>query len=111
LPCIRAEEEVATVRVLLKVELPVEAGNAAIDDGSLPRTIEAFMKEHNPEAAYFFPENGKRTSLFVLDMESPAKIPVVAEPLFHNLNANITLTPVMKIEDLQAGLREAGSIK
>ncbi|HZJ51945.1 MAG TPA: hypothetical protein VFF07_14160 [Actinomycetota bacterium] len=98
------------MRVLVKMQMPVEAGNAAVKDGSLPRTIEALMKEHNPEAAYFFPENGKRTALFVFDLADPSRVPVVAEPLFHNLNASVSITPVMNLEDLQAGLREVGSI-
>ena len=98
------------MRVLLKVQLPVEAANAAIKNGSLPQTIDTFIKEHNPEAAYFFPENGKRTAMFVFDLSDPSRLPVISEPLFQNVNANLTMTPVMNYEDLQAGLRDVGSM-
>src|SRR5438094_269408 len=49
------------MRCLLKVSIPVETGNAAISDGTLPRTIESILAEVKPEAAYFADENGNRT--------------------------------------------------
>jgi hypothetical protein len=66
-------------------------------------------EKHDPEAAYFLPESGKRTALSVFDLESSSGVPVVTESLFHNLNASATITPVMTLEDLLAGLQEAGS--
>jgi hypothetical protein len=90
--------------MMLKVTMPVEAGNTAVKDGSLPRAIQALMEQVKPEAAYFYPADGKRTALFVFDMKKPSDIPAIVEPLFMGLNAAVTLTPVMNAEDLQKGL-------
>jgi hypothetical protein len=92
------------MRMMLKVNIQVEAGNAAIKDGSLPRTIQSLIERLGPEAAYFYPENGKRTALLVFEMKEASQIPTVVEPLFEGMNAEVTLTPVMNAEDLQKGL-------
>ena len=97
------------MRVLLKVQMDVEAGNRGIQDGTLPSIIQSFVERFNPEAAYFLPESGQRTAYFFFDLRDPSQIPVVAEPLFSGVNAKVDLTPVMNLEDLQAGLREAAT--
>ncbi|MER3409692.1 MAG: hypothetical protein C4306_06255 [Thermoleophilia bacterium] len=96
------------MRTLLKVSIPVEKGNEAQKNGALPRTIQALMETLRPEAAYFYPENGARAALFVFDMEASSQLPPTLEPLFLNLNAGVTLTPVMNAEELQQGLSRAG---
>ena len=47
--------------MLLKVQMPVEKGNAAFKSGALQRTIQSTVATLEPEAAYFYPEDGKRT--------------------------------------------------
>jgi hypothetical protein len=96
------------MRMLLKVSIPVEKGNEAFKSGALQRTVQSAMEALKPEAAYFFPEDGKRTSLFVFDMEGSWQLPPTVEPLFENLNASVFLTPVMNGEDLERGFKEAG---
>ena len=95
------------MRMMLRVLMPVEAGNAAIKDGSLPRAIAALVERLKPEAAYFFPDEGKRSALYVFDMQHASEIPPLVEPLFLGMNAEIRLTPVMNFDDLQKGLTEA----
>ncbi len=92
------------MRTMLKVSLPVENGNTAIRDGSMPRILETLMEQIKPEAAYFYVENGRRTAIFVFDMGDSARMPPVLEPLFMQLHAEVTLTPVMNAEDLRNGL-------
>lgn len=99
------------MRTLLKVAMPVEAGNKAIKDGSLPMTIQAITDAYKPEASYFFAENGKRTMLFVFDMKEAALMPELAEPLFQNLNAELSLYPVMNAADLKTGLGKLSARK
>jgi hypothetical protein len=91
------------MRILMKVSLPVESGNRAIADGSLPKTFKAILEEQKPEAAYFVAEGGKRTAFLVLDLKSTADIPGIAEPWFLAFNASIEATPAMTMQDLAAG--------
>ena len=95
------------MRTMLKVSLPVEAANRAIKDGSLPRIMGSTMDELRPEAAYFYTERGKRTVVMVFDLKEPSQIPVVAEPFFMGLNADVQFTPVMNAEELKAGIERA----
>jgi hypothetical protein len=93
------------MRTLMKVSIPVEQGNKAIQDGSLPRVIQQTMESLRPEAAYFTADSdGKRHALIVFDLKDSSDIPVIAEPLFIGFNAEVTMTPVMSAQDLQAGL-------
>ena len=95
------------MRTMLKMSIPVAAGNDAIQQGRVPQVLGQIMGL-NPEAAYFFSEDGRRTALFVFDLKDPADIPGIVEPLFMGLNAAVVLTPVMNAEDLQKGLAAVG---
>ena len=88
------------MRVLVRVEFPVEAGNAAATDGTLGRTIESILQEQKPEAAYFLASNGKRSGLLFMELKDASQIPAIAEPWFLAFNASIDIQPVMKPEDL-----------
>ena len=95
------------MRMMLKFTLPVEKGNAAFRDGSLPRVLESIMSKLKPEAAYFSPLNGERGGMIFFDLAEPSQIVEVVEPLFLNLHATTELVPVMNGEDLRKGLAKA----
>ena len=95
------------MRMMLKVSIPVEAGNAAIKDGSLPKAVMGFVELMKPEACYFGPDEGKRTAHFFFDLSDPTMMPTAVEPLFRLLNAGIELTPVMNLEEMKAGVEKA----
>ena len=89
------------MRMLLRVSIPVEAGNAAAKAGTLGSTVERILKDLKPEAAYFFADdNGHRSGSIVFDMKDPSEIPAIAEPWFLAFNAKISLRPVMSPQDL-----------
>jgi len=92
------------MRMLLHVTLDTEAGNRAILDGSIATTMGQFVEKTKPEAAYFGPHNGRRSAMFVFDMQDSSQIPAIAEPFFIGLGADIEMTPVMNLDDLQRGL-------
>jgi hypothetical protein len=92
------------MRMMLKVTIPVKAGNAAIKDGSLPKIMSETIERLKPEAAYFLTEDGERTAIMVIDLADPADIPSIAEPFFQGLNAGVTFAPVMNAEDLKRAL-------
>lgn len=95
------------MRMMLRVAMPVEAGNKAIKDGSLPKTIMTFVEQYKPEAAYFAAEKGMRTGYFVFDLKDPSMIPSVCEPFFINMNASIEIQPTMNLEEMKAGVARA----
>jgi hypothetical protein len=89
------------MRCLVKVSMPVEAGNAAIVNGTLGHTIESILADLKPEAAYFAEEGGKRTAFIFMDIKEPSQIPAIAEPFFLALNAGVEIHPAMTIEDFK----------
>ncbi len=92
------------MRMMLKFTLPVEKGNAVINDGSLPKTMETIMARLNPEAAYFTAVDGMRGGMIFFDLADPSQIVETVEPFFLHFNAKTELVPIMNAEDLRKGL-------
>ena len=92
------------MRTMLKVLFPVEASNKAMKEGALEKTIGKMLEQLKPEAAYFFPDGGRRSAIFVFNLKEPSDIVLTAEPFFSALNAEVYLVPVMNADDLKAGL-------
>ena len=88
------------MRFLLKVNIPVETGNAAAKAGKLGETIQSILGELKPEAAYFTAEKGQRTGLIFLELQDASQIPAIGEPWFLAFNASIEFSPVMIPADL-----------
>lgn len=90
------------MRMLLRVSIPVESGNAAAKAGTLGSTIEQILAELKPEAAYFMADDsGNRSGSIVFDLKDTSQIPAIAEPWFLAFNAKISLRPVMNPQDLE----------
>ena len=89
------------MRMLLRVSIPVEAGNAAAKAGTLGSTVERILADLKPEAAYFFADDdGQRSGSIVFDMKDSSEIPAVAEPWFLAFNAKVSFRPIMNPQDL-----------
>ena len=88
------------MRFLIKVNMQVEAANAAVRAGTLGSTIQSILADLKPEAAYFAADNGQRTGFLIVEMKSASQIPAIAEPWFLAFNASIEFHPVMVPEDL-----------
>lgn len=97
------------MRMMMKIQMDTEAGSKAIADGSAPQVLQEMMSRLKPEAAYFGPDDGVRTASIVFDMQNPAELPSISEPLFRTFHANIRIFPVMNQEDLQKGLQQLGA--
>ena len=89
------------MRMLLRVSIPVEAGNAAAKAGTLGSTVERILADLKPEAAYFFADDhGQRSGAIIFDMKDSSEIPALAEPWFLAFNAQVSFRPIMNPQDL-----------
>lgn len=92
------------MRMLLRVSIPVEAGNAAAKAGTLGSTVERLVADLKPEAAYFYADDhGQRCGSIVFDMQDTSQIPAIAEPWFLAFHAKLSFRPVMNAQDLAKG--------
>ena len=88
------------MRCLIRVQIPVEAGNGMISEGRLAPMMQGILEALKPESSYFYAENGCRTCMFVVDIADPAQIPALTEPFFLALQARVDVLPVMTADDL-----------
>src|SRR5215212_12029612 len=89
------------MRFLLYVSIPTEAGNSVVQDPNFLQKIEDYINNVKSEAAYFGPSNGNRTMFFIVNMDTPDKIPIILEPLFQEFKAKVEVHPIMILDDLK----------
>jgi hypothetical protein len=88
------------MRFLVKVNIPVEAGNVAAKAGKLGTIIQSILADLKPEAVYFTDDNGQRAAFLFVEMQDASLIPAIAEPWLLAFNASIEIHPVMIPDDL-----------
>lgn len=93
--------------MMLKFSMENELGNEAIKSGKMTKVLMKLMETIKPEAAYFGLSDGLRTGFIFFDLKENSDVPMIAEPLFMELGAEIELQPVMTPQDVQAGLEKA----
>jgi hypothetical protein len=92
----------------MRVTMEHEASNKAIKEGKIDGILKATFERIKPEAAFFFSHNGKRTANFIFDLKDNSQMPVISEPLFMELHADVEFFPVMNQEELMKGLQQLG---
>lgn len=95
------------MRMLMQVTLPLEPFNAAVRDGSIGQKMKRILEANKPEAAYFTEQDGHRGGVLVVNVKDPSDIPVLAEPWFLLLNANVQFRVAMTPEELGRSNLEA----
>jgi hypothetical protein len=93
-----------TMRMLMKAQIPTEAGNRGIKDGSLPEVIGKFIEMAKPEATYFTTMDGMRTMIAAFDLKALPDVVRIAEPLFMSVDASVEFMPCMNADELKSGL-------
>ncbi len=93
--------------MMLKFTMDNELGNEAIKSGKISKVLMKLMDMVKPEAAYFALSDGLRTGFIFFDMKENSDVPMIAEPLFMELGAELELQPVMTAQDVQIGLEKA----
>lgn len=91
------------MRLLAKVTIPLEEGDERFRSEVLPRTMQSAMQRLQPEASYFYEEDGKHECVFVFNLDLPSLL----NPLFPNLDASFHVTPVMNAAEFARGLGDA----
>lgn len=93
------------MRMLMKMKMPVAEGNEAISSGRFGKVMERLFERIQPEATYFLAEGGSRCAYIAFDLKQLEDIPLICEPLFRELHAEIEATPAMNLEDVQKGIQ------
>jgi hypothetical protein len=93
----------AGIRMMLKVQIPVEAGNDAVKTGMQGKVFEDLMNRIHPEAAYFSQEDGLRTAYFVYVIHDTAEFAAIHEPLIQGLGATVYDQPALTWDELKQG--------
>ena len=88
------------MRFMVTASWPVAAGNAAARACTLGETVQAILEDIKPEAVYFAAQDGKRTTIMIVDMADASDLPAIAEPWFLAFDASIDIIPLMLPEDL-----------
>jgi hypothetical protein len=97
------------MRMLLRISIPVETGNAAAKAGTLGSTVEKILADLKPEAAYFYADDsGQRAGSIIFDMKDSSEIPALAEPWFLAFNAKVSFRPIMNPQDLAKAVPSIG---
>ncbi len=97
------------MKMLLEVTLPHQPFNAAVMDGTVGSKLQRIVEATKPEAIYFTDQNGQRGAVMIIDIPDASKLPGFVEPWMLIFEADITLRPVMTLDDLKdAGLDELG---
>ena len=92
------------MRIMMRFKIPVEKGNEAAADGSMPKIIKGLVDQLKPESAYFYVEDGKRAGTIVFEESDVTRLTAINEPLFAKLNAEIEEMPVLTLAELLKNL-------
>ena len=88
------------MRFLVRARIPVEAGNALVQDPEFSSRLEGLVSDLKPETVYFAIENGQRTVYLVVNVADASQTPAIAEPLWLTCQADVEFIPLMTKADM-----------
>ena len=90
---------------LVRVTIPVEAGNAMVRDPQWQKRLQGMVGALKPKDVYFTLEGGQRTVYLILDGVESSRIPAIAEPFWLSYNASVDFIPAMSPRDFAKASR------
>ena len=94
------------MRVMATISMPAAVGSQAVSDGTVGKLMQDTAGRWKPEAMYFTSNQGQRCAHIFFDMADSSDMVTFAEPFFSELDADVEITPVMNIQDLQKGMSQ-----
>lgn len=94
------------MKYLIRVRLPVEAGNKALQDPKFGDKLQSILKEIKAKAAYFTPIEGQRGIYIVTNFDDASKLASISEKFWFFGKADVEFIPVMIIDDLKKAIPE-----
>ena len=88
------------MRFLVKATMPVEAGNALVQDPNFGKRLESIVTDLKPETVYFAVADGQRAIYLIVNAADASQTPAIAEPLWLSFNADVEITPIMTQADM-----------
>jgi hypothetical protein len=89
------------MRFLMKVSIPVEAGNAFLaSKPDFGQILSEILESQRAESVFFTAYGGQRTLFYVVNIENNAQMPAIAEPWWFLANASVEFLPAMTPDDL-----------
>lgn len=98
------------MRFMFKITIPVEAGNAAIRDGTMGKKMRQILDDMHPEAAYLIVDKGQRSLIVVAEIDSMEGTTAYYEPWFLAFNAQVETYLAWVPEDLDGVIDRMESI-
>ncbi|MDI2029358.1 hypothetical protein QFW96_12085 [Saccharopolyspora sp. TS4A08] len=92
--------------MLIRIRPDLRTANSAIADGSMQKALQRAHEQLKPEASYFLPQDGKRTALFICDLQDESQLVGMLDQFFTHLEAQVDVYPVMTFDDLRAGFAQ-----
>jgi hypothetical protein len=92
------------MRMVMTMQMDTEAASRAIQDGRMGKVMDSMMERFRPEAVYYTTRDGMRTAYVFFDLDEPARMIEMAEPLFESLKAKIDFAPAMTADDVRQGI-------
>jgi hypothetical protein len=89
---------------MIKFLIPTEVGNDVVRSGKIKRVFDELMGQLKPENAYFYAEDGIRAGHMICQISDEADLVTIGEAFWFGLGAEVDVTPVMNVDDLQKGL-------
>jgi hypothetical protein len=94
------------MRMMMKVTIPVEAGDRGSKEGILPKTVTELGDRNKPKVYSFTPTGGKQTTFFFFDLADLTILPIAAKPFFENPNAEIVVSSAINLDQMRAGVEK-----